>query len=492
MSAPDAPQWDPNLFRETNARLKHAENGVAGTGLMDRVQQTMRESNTWGLDKQIEADYLIALDRAEKSGDLAGGLERDHLYELQIQSLAPELHAVLTKEYGGGWQYKAPKEVLKSAWSVAKELEKKEEHGRRLKQEMRTFWDQPQYNERGERMYLPEQKGKRREWLGRAKYFDQARVESRVAMARAVNAIAAAKGYDIDDREYRDMRMELISAWGSEAASRERNSVYQQTADGVGLKDARVKERMRQGDIPEIGLVAEKAWEASGLTGQVGGDTEEQRTALLDKIGIVAGGDGLTLKEEGSGARTLLTGRMLREELGGMTATAWQESGEGAQDADILFMNMLGLESTMKMEVAGREIILGEIYHQKAEYLSERGMAEMSARETELPELVKGIRGTKDLWQAYWQTLRDLNDILYLNFAALVNKVKGEAIRAGGHKRQWGEKMADWIGRMGLLGSNVNEWLMAKMNGDNYYPEANLSGRLSFNMNQREERDAAT
>lgn len=480
-----APQWDPNLFRDSNPLLGNAENMVAGKGLMDRVQQKVREGDAWGLDKQIEADYLVALDRAEKSGDLARGLERDRHYELQIQRLAPELHTVLAKEYGGSWQLTAPAEILKSAWMVAKEIEKKEEHGRRLKQEMRTFWDQPQYNERGERMYLPEQKGKRREWLGRAKYFDQARVESRVAMARAVNEIAADKGYKIDDKEFLDMRMELISAWTLEAARRERNSVYQQTEGEVGLKDARVKERMAQGDIPELKLVAEKAWESSGLEQFLASDVEMQR-ALWDKMGIVEVGGQLALREGGSGARALLMGRMLRAELGTITAQGWQEGGEGAADADIMFMNMLGMEATMKTEVAGREIIVGEIYHQKAEGLKKLAAKEMGAREAEFPRLVAQIQGVKDVWLAFWETARNMNDVLYIGFAALVNQVKHEVNRVGGNKRKWGERMADWMGRVGLKSSNVAERVMAKLEGEDAYPAANLSGRLNFDMNQQE------
>lgn len=487
MNNVDATQWDSESFRESNRLLTDAGKKVHGEGMFADIKQRLAEANVQGRDR------ITTVDKGYAWTEILG---RDYRREFvkqgvadEINILAPEMRDLLHKTYGESWHETVDEPVLRNLWELRVEINKQIEHGHRLNHELKEkYWNNRSVNEQGEQIFLPESPQQRRELLGTAKYFDQARVEARVAMVKTVNAIAEQKGYTFASPEAQGMRDALLTQWSQEEAKRAANCVYESTELGFRLKMSQVNERIAQGDIPELETVAERIWDVVEIEKyDFDSLSKSRRTQLLQKAGILAGSKTLTLREGWSGARALLTGRMLRADLNEIVDKSWEEPTKAGTyiDADIHFLNMLGLESAAKMESAGREIIVGEIYQAKAHWLADKARDEFAIG---MHDEGQAMFREKGWWIGFIGRLTGItNDSLYLAYSGLVNFTRGMSEFAGGNKRKVGEKLADWMGRVGRAGANVGEFVSSVLRGEAGSEMPDLSQRLQLDLSRAEE-----
>ncbi len=444
--------------------------------------------DTRSKDNIIKADYLRDLKSAVESGKLREKtLENGIVADIREKCI--ELNLILVKEYGYDWNVRAPETVLMKAWELAEAVKRREVHGYDVNQELRPYLEKPQFNkDGGERIYFPEDKNERRKLLGKAKYYNEARIDARSRMLDIADLV-------IDDRDYANgsydaelLRIPLAEAWTREDKERVDNCVYELDYYEQRLKLSEVNSRIERGDVPELATIAEKIRSIAYVS-----DEDE----LLHGVGIgVNGKQEYQLNWPGGdgGANLLIKGRMGQSELMQICQRCAEDIPTGSEkNADIMLMNAIGMQELSAMEVAGKSIIEGEIYRQRGIELNE-SITEDRERFDQHLNRVKSEPGmTKDqLAQYIYEAARQINDVLYKISASMTNAIRFVAIDNGGKYRGVAEKVSSWIDRLSSWGApKMDKYLAKKTNIEpRNLSESDASlqrGRVSFNLPSIEE-----
>ncbi len=399
--------------------------------------------NEWGKDKQLEADYMLAFGKAKKDGQwrettVEYGILAD------IREKCPEVQAILVKEYGRDWNVRAPENVVEQVWKLTEKLSAREAHGYEVNNVLRDYWENPKFSkDGGERIYLPEDKGERRKLLLQAQFYNSARVDSRVQMLNTVEEIVVGKGYEYSSLEAQTLRGRLLETWEAEELEREKGCVYTINNESPQLRLREIDVRIAMQDVAEKKLIIAKIKEVAGVV-----DMDD----LLSNIGFkkIPGGDYLIVGSAKGGGRQMVYGRMAQKELMNICANNWENVTEGSdKNADIVLTNAIGMQSMAAMEASGRELVLGEIYQQRATELIDMATVQTDAVMDDLPHGIDASNTLKDFAQYMFKFTQELNEAIYSATAALTNLMRKPS-EPGSWLRRSGEKMVNWADRMAV------------------------------------------
>lgn len=444
--------------------------------------------DAWSKDNIIKADYLLDLKSAVESGKLREKTLENGIVT-DIREKCSELNPILVKEYGRDWNVRAPESVLMKAWELSEAVKRREVHGYDVNQELRPYLEKPQFNkDGGERIYFPEDKNERRKLLGKAKYYNEARIDARSRMLDIVDLVRDDRDYANGSYDAELLRIPLAEAWIREDKARVDNCVYELDYYEQRLKLSEVNSRIERGDVPELATIAKKIRTISHVSNE---------DDLLHEIGIgVAEGEEYKINWPGSenGISLLVKGRMGQQEL----MQIWQKCADdiepgSEENADIMLMNAIGMQELSAMEVAGKSIIEGEIYRQRGIELNESIAEDRERFDQHLNRDESETGMTKDqLAQYLYEAARQINDVLYKISASMTNAIRFVAIDNGGKYRGVAEKVSSWIDRLSSWGApKMDKYLAKKTNTEpRNLSESDASlqrGRVSFNLPSIEE-----
>lgn len=456
--------WRVDVRKPVTGVLGKAKEVVAGKGMLGEMKMRLAGRNIWGQDKIIETDHFLAYKQAYESSDFRK-VYLENSISANLREKDPDLVSILSDEFGQDWDTNpaTPESILKQSWYIAEAIDRREMHGYRVNNELRGYWEQPRFNpDTHERIFLPEDKGLRRELLVRAEKYNTARVEARARTASMVEEIAEAKGYDFDSKEYIALRNRMREIWENEENERAAGCVYLGSEEGSVLNMYDVDHDIRNRQTPDLDLIIQKLEDVAGV---------QDQAKLLQTVGIVNEpevGYRLNIEEKPqSGAYLMVRGRMGQRHHLQTAQRCWQSLVPGSEkNADIVLMNALGLESLVKMESMGREMMVGDIYRQRGLELVEEG--EKRTREKAVHLLsdtmeIANEGNPRSLLRFFSESMRELNEMYFLLASATTNLIRMRTQDSGSVLRRAGENMARWIDRVAINTATSVDSVFANM-----------------------------